>query len=86
MRQYVYTSNKIKIVVKDPENYRSKDNNNKIKVIFEIYRLNRRDKTHKKIASHLIPRGLLKRLGVAMAKNDNKEVKESGEICLLEYD
>lgn len=88
MRKYVFKSNKTKIVVLDPEKYRSGNNNPKIKVTFEIWRLSkkRNGSEWRKIASHLIPRSVFKRLGMKMYKNDQEKISESGEVCLLEYE
>jgi len=87
MRKFVFKSNKTKIVVLDPENYRSGNNNTKIKVTFEIWKLSRKRKGSewRKIATHLIPRSVFKRLGMKMHKYDQKDISE-GEVCLLEYD
>jgi len=88
MRKYIYETYNTKIVVIDPEKYRKGNNNDKIKAIFEIYKKSKKHnkKDWRKTATHLIPRGILKRLGVAIQKNDQKEIKESGEVCLLECD
>lgn len=88
MKQYIFQTNKVKIIVKDPEKYRTRYNNNKIKAVFEIWKQSNRknNKEWRKIATHMIPRGILKRLGVKMQENDLKEITESGETCLLEYE
>lgn len=57
------------------------------KIVLNVYKKSKKcqNGVWRKVNTMILPRNIIKNIGLKMDKNDKKQ-RECGEICLLEYD